>query len=272
MNSRRYPTRSYLRLHAAAAIIGTVASWLTFGSIPAAQAAVLQVSPVRLHFEPVQSAQALQVFNSGQNGLEAQVRVMRWTQENGEDRLTPAKELVASPAIMRVAPGERQTVRIVRLDPSPSPDEQTYRILIDELPPKESPKGVELKVLLRYSIPVFIAASSTKNSDSSNEEQAPLKTDISLVCAKLAPRKDGAAELRVSNRTPQSLRISSLSAISANGQTQVLEDGLLGYVLPGKQMEWAIKSPAQLTAGLTLKARFNDDTDTQAVPLEGTCR
>ncbi|ANY18314.1 molecular chaperone [Bordetella pseudohinzii] len=249
-----------------------VATWLTFGGIQAAQAAVLQVSPVRLHFESAQTAQALQVFNSGQNALEAQVRVMRWTQENGEDRLVPAKEVVASPAIMRVAPGERQTVRIVRLHPSPSPDEQTYRILIDELPPKEPPKGVELKVLLRYSIPVFIAASSTKSPDAPHEEQGPPKTDLSLVCAQLAPRKEGASELRVSNRSPQSLRISSLTAVSANGQTQVLEDGLLGYVLPGKQMEWAIKSPTQLTAGLTLKARFNDDTDAQAVPLEGTCR
>ncbi len=272
MSLIKYPAYRRPRLYAAAGLIGAMATWLAFGSMQPAQAAVLQVSPVRLQFESAQSAQALQVFNRGQNPLEAQVRVMRWTQEDGTDRLTPTTDVVASPAIMRVAPGNRQTVRIVRLQPTPAADEQTYRILIDELPQETPAKGVGLKILLRYSIPVFIAASSAKPSDPADEAQAPHKTDLSRVCAQFTPRRGGGTELRFSNNSPRALRISSVTAVSTDGKQQLIEDGLLGYVLPGKQMGWAIKSPAPLTADLALKARFNDDTNAQAVPLEDTCR
>ncbi|MGE8659051.1 MAG: molecular chaperone [Achromobacter sp.] len=231
-----------------------------------AGAAVLQVSPVRVQFGAVQNAQSLQVFNSGKDDLNAQVRIMRWTQENGADKLVPASEIVASPAIMRVSPGQRQTVRIVRLHPSATPREQSYRVLIDELPPKENPRGLGLKVLLRYSIPVFVDGTAT--AAAGRIAPGPVKTDLSQLRARVVRNAAGATEFQVRNDGPQAARISGLVATLPGGQAQTVEAGLVGYVLPGRQMGWRVKLPYPMPSGMTLKARFNDDVEAQNVPLD----
>ena len=65
-----------------------------FAGMSLVYASALQVSPVRLQFEGAQRAQAIQVRNQGSDSLNAQVRVMRWTQENGVDKL--CRSLLAS--------------------------------------------------------------------------------------------------------------------------------------------------------------------------------
>ncbi len=119
---------------------------------------------MRLKIETPQRAQALQITNNGSEDLEAQVRIMRWTQVDGEDRLAPTDDVVVSPAILRVAPGKPQTVRVVRLQEGPVSNEASYRVLVDELPRKPSsnePTGIT--VLVRYSIPLFVQAASTQS-------------------------------------------------------------------------------------------------------------
>ena len=53
----------------------------------AAFASGLQVSPVTLTLSPTQAADGLWLSNTGDNVVNAQVRVFRWTQENDADQL-----------------------------------------------------------------------------------------------------------------------------------------------------------------------------------------
>src|SRR5262249_17738676 len=71
-------------------------------SLTPARATVLQVSPVLVRFEPTQQGETIQLVNNGNEPVQAQVRVMRWTQEGGRDNLATASEIVASPPIMRI--------------------------------------------------------------------------------------------------------------------------------------------------------------------------
>ena len=68
----------------------------------AAFASGLQVSPVTLTLSPTQAADGLWLSNTGDNVVNAQVRVFRWTQEGGEDKLTPSRGLLVSPPMLQL--------------------------------------------------------------------------------------------------------------------------------------------------------------------------
>lgn len=246
---------------------------VALGSAQQVQADILQVAPVRMQFEPTQRGQEIQLSNNGADPVQAQVRIMRWSQENGLDHLTPAPsgEIVASPPIMRIEPGHQQIVRVIRLQSSAPSGELTYRLLIDELPHRNLRHVTGIDVLMRYSIPVFV---STVPSAATIQGQnaTPLRTDLNQVHAQVVAGQDGKAELRVGNDRPHALRISALSTEAPGGQVQYVDTGLVGYVLSGKQMTWRLSLPCPLPPGLALKARFDDDTEAQAVPLDGAGR
>ena len=240
-----------------------------------ARSADLQVSPVRVLFPADQRAQSLQIANSGSQPLEAQVRIQRWTQQGGADQLTPAEDIVVSPAILRVAPGQSQTVRLVRVDGGPPARELSYRVLVDELPNKSAASANKgLKVLMRYSIPVFIdpAPSGPRTTAAAKPPAAIPLTNLEAVRAQLVPGAAGGTELRVRNDGARHLRISHLSANAKGDAARSLGDGLIGYVLPGQQMSWPVDLRQPTPPDLILKARFNDDRQAQVLPLDGAGR
>ena len=260
-----HPMRSFVH---AAALVALLASAVT------ARAGALQVSPVRVQFQADQRAQSLQVSTGGTDVLEAQVRILQWSQEDGQDRLQPADDIVVSPAILRVAPGQPQTVRLVRVSPTSPARELSYRVLVDELPSKATPTtATGLKVLKRYSIPVFVAPPGPSATPAKKAAAAaPPLTDLSHLRARLVPGTNGGTELQVRNEGDRHVRVSYLSASKPDGTRQSLGNGLIGYVLPGRQVSWPVDLPQPATASLTLKARFNDDREAQVLSLDGAGR
>ena len=112
--ARRYPwqrERTPGHGRRALALFALLATW---AATTAAAAADLQVNPIMVEFLPEEQVQAVWLTNSGTAPLKAQVRVAAWHQSGGEDRLEATRELVASPAILEIAAGEQQLVRLVR--------------------------------------------------------------------------------------------------------------------------------------------------------------
>ncbi|VVE65116.1 molecular chaperone [Pandoraea captiosa] len=236
--------------------------------VGSATAAVLQVSPVRIEFASAQHAQALQVSNSGTRSLDAQVRIVRWSQEGGKDRFDPVDDLVASPAILQVSPGQTRVVRLVRLRPAPSNQQLSYRVFVDELPTSKITSGAGIKVLMRYSIPLFVEpASANRVTGSPGTPGEVPPTDLSQVQSKLVAGPDGKSSLLVNNSSAYAIRISDLVTSGPSGGQQSLVNGLVGYVLPGQQMAWPINVPFPPSQNLILKARFNDDREARALPM-----
>lgn len=99
-----------------------------------ALAATLQVAPVTLDLQSDQRAAAVYLTNSGKAAINAQIRVYEWTQKNGKDVLVSTGEVVTSPAMTSLAPGQQQLVRIIVMQPGIRAQEQSYRLVIDELP------------------------------------------------------------------------------------------------------------------------------------------
>src|SRR5215813_12238316 len=118
-------------------------------------AAALQVSPVSLDIPAPSAAATIKLRNVGPAPLNAQLRVFRWTQENGEEKLEPTNDVVASPPVARLPAKSEHVVRLVRLSKQPITKGESYRLLVDELPDPSRNKNRVVAMVLRYSIPVF---------------------------------------------------------------------------------------------------------------------
>lgn len=227
---------------------------------PSASAASLQASPITVEFRAADQAQALWLTNTGDAPVHAQVRIQRWTQEGGSEQLTASREIVASPAIVEVAPGQKQLVRLMRPQASAPAGELAYRVIVDELPEAGAPAQTGLNLLLRYSIPAFVLPAGVTPYMERTSRTPP--TDMTKVSATLS-----GGTLAITNHDQSRLRITQLAYVNADGSRVALNQGLFGYVLAGQRMQWPLALPSTARPGGSLHALFNRDTEEQALPL-----
>lgn len=201
-------------------------------SVNPATASGLQVAPVTLTLQASQNADGIWLSNAGENVLNAQVRVFRWSQSAYGDKLSPSQGLVISPPMLALAPGERQLIRVIRTGPPSTHTEDAYRLSIDELPPAKLQKN-KLQFVLHYSVPVFIQPTAQA------ETQAKLQWKLQQL--------DGKKFLEVSNQGNGHAQLSAATFINHNGAKKVITPGLLGYVLPGSTMRWILSPSASDT-------------------------
>lgn len=247
--------------------VAAVAGCLVLAPVAAGS---LQVAPISLDFAAQQQAQGLWLSNTGSKPVNVQVRIFEWSQADGEDRLSPTNDLVPSTAILSVAPGDSQLVRLVRLRPEPPAQELSYRVLVDELPaPVAGQTGNKLQLLLRYSIPVFVLLPGATPRFKANGPRAP--TDLSSLSARVIER-DGKSWLVVDNHGRQRLRLSELWLIDAQGKRKAVIDGLVGYVLAGQERQWQLPVAIGALRAGTLKAKLNDDREEQSLPMDDASR
>jgi P pilus assembly chaperone PapD len=93
------------------------------------------------------------VTNHGARAVTVQIEAVDWRQQDNRDVFAPSGELFASPPLVRIAAGARQSVRILA---RPAGDgERSYRLLVTELSETElDTHGIH--VLLQFSVPVFV--------------------------------------------------------------------------------------------------------------------
>jgi len=231
MPQTRARTDWIARTFAAAAL------WLIAG---AARAGGLGVSPILLEFDGQAQARALWLSNAGDQVLHGQVRTFRWTQEQGEDRLTPTRDIVLSPPMLELAPGQQQLVRVIRTMPFP-PTEQAYRILVNELPSTAPGGGLGLNLLMEFSVPIFVGKPGTL-----------IAPDWSL------HRERSGMMLYARNAGGTRAQVSALELLDGNGKRVLYEPGLYGYVLAGSERHWKLELPPGSTPE-SLRARINGE-------------
>ena len=210
-----------MRTFAMAAIL---AAGLPFGH--AAQAASLRVAPVLIDLSAPTAASSIRIWNDAPQAINVQTRIFRWSQKNGVDVYTPATDVVASPPITKLKPGGENMVRIVRTSKKSVQSEESYRLLVDELPNAGGRKAGTVVLVVRHSIPVFF----------SRPDAAEATTRWQVTA------KAGGYQLTAVNSGARRLKISNLS-LSAGSKSVAQRDGLIGYVLGKSTVSWFI--PAQ---------------------------
>lgn len=223
----------------------------------AAFAATLQVSPILIQFYKGTQAQPVWLTNEGETPLRAQVRVYRWTQVDNDDRLEITNDVVASPPVMEVDAGKRQLLRIVRRNLASVTEEESYRIIVDELPIAETPSSEMsngLTFLLRYSIPAFISPTA--------EPKMHLESEVVGEVLLNPPR------VQIINNGKSRVRVARLTHETKDGKTASLIEGLVGYVLQKNQRTWDLPSSITLLPPGVLKMKITNDSGEKILQME----
>lgn len=200
-------------------------------------------------------ASSLTLDNRGTDEISLQVRIFEWSQIDGEDQLTPAADVVASPPAVRIPAGGSQTIRVARTGGSAVEGERSYRLWIDELPQAAPPaqSGGRVDVRMRYDLPLFFR-------DRGAEPQLSWR----------AYRSGDALVVEAENRGSGRARIQGLRIEGAGGELS-FGAGLNGYVLPGAAQRWTAAAGSSFPPGgeVTLVAAVGDRETRQAITLAG---
>ncbi|MHC3125688.1 fimbrial biogenesis chaperone [Acinetobacter sp. GN11] len=190
-------------------------------------AASIRLSPVNIEILSDQAASSISLYNQSNESSDLQVRVFEWRQNAGQDQLIPTDEIAVSPPFLKLQPNDSYNLRVVRINPAPVPGEQTYRIIIDELPkPIDNRKADQgVNVLLRSSLPLFVVNKDaiTKLTWSIQQEQNNSSLTISNV---------GNRHALLSNLT--------LVDVTANKSYAIKVNTVNGYILAGKARNFNI--------------------------------
>ncbi len=220
-----------------------------------AVAATLQISPVMIELRPKDHASGLILRNSGGQPLYGQVRVYRWTQVDGDDVLSPTQDIVASPPLIQIPAQAEQLVRLVRPAEDAAASEQSYRLLIDELPEPGEQLADGVTIRLRYSVPVFVEPPGASGSP---------QLEWTL------QRSSDGWDLSVENIGTRRARISVVELVDMGGTAHLLNKGLLGYALAGQVRRWHVTLPPDTGLGgaMSLRAAVNATPVTASIRIE----
>ena len=203
---------------------------LALATAEAALGASFSVSPVRVELSPRDNVVAVTVTNTGDQPGSIRLSVFSWRQEANEDRLDPTRELVATPPLFTVAPGESQIVRF-GLRRAPKADrELSYRAIFEEIPgPRPAQGAPALQITLRISIPIFY------------QSREDMKSTLVWTLA-----RDGADKLRLSVRNDgaASAQLGDLGLARPGVAAPFVQQKNFAYVLPGAERSWSLSIPA----------------------------
>ncbi|MCD7098973.1 molecular chaperone [Stenotrophomonas sp. MMGLT7] len=226
----------------------------------AAQAAgALLLWPIHQVIESDQKGSALWLENRGRQPISLQVRIFDWSQQDYQDLYTEQQQVLASPPFVTIAPGQRQLVRLMRPGSVPAGSEQSLRVIVDEIPNQAPPSNsVGLKFQMRYSIPLFLQGDGIWTKPRANRPRPPASASHPELRWRLVNEQDGRF-LEVRNSGKVHARLSNVAWHDADGRRLPMNEGLLGYVLPGSTMRWPLKPGLQPNDGMQLKLQVADN-------------
>ncbi len=121
----------------------------------------LRVGPTRIELSVRHPVVALEVQNTADAPTLAQLDVFAWSQEGVGDLLAPTTELIATPLVLNLAPGETRVVRVGLREQNHTAVERSYRLFVREVAPTFVP-GTGLQFALRIGVPVFAVPVDTR--------------------------------------------------------------------------------------------------------------
>lgn len=227
------------------AVVGMALAALIAGR---AEAASLQVAPVLLDLPAPGNTTTITLRNTGVEPITAQVRVFRWSQRDGTERLEPTDEVVASPPVVQLRSRQDYTVRVVRVVGGPAGGEAAFRLVVDELP-KPNPALGTVALVMRHVVPVFFTDRSAS--------PAAVTWSVS--------RHGKGFAIGAANSGDRRVRLAAVTVRDSSGKVVAANKGLLGYSLGRSAMQWVLPAQAE-----SKSARFTISGMTEAGPFNAT--
>ncbi len=150
-----------------------------------------------------------------------------WQQTNSQEQYQTQQQVVASPPLVRIEPGQKQLVRLIKQLPPAAGKEVAYRVVLDEIPTPRSVSDNQagLNFQMRYSVPLFVYGSGLSRDDAKSA---------------LSWRQVNASGQRYLELTNRGNGHARLSNVTVGGQR--LGNGLYGYVLANSTQRFPLTS------------------------------
>jgi fimbrial chaperone protein len=204
---------------------------LLAGSPSAAWCGTFTVSPVRIQVSASRPNAVLQVTNHEDQPVTFQAHVVLWRFDGQKDVYTDSNDVMLNPPIATIGPHQTQFIRLGLRHPVEGPDEESYRLIVEEVPQlKPGFRGVQ--TVLRLSIPIFAS---------------PKGVTSSRVNWQVSRTSDSRLRLVATNSGSAHIQIKSLEVTAAESQDGYLKGNALTYLLPTQKREWLIDDKRAMT-------------------------
>lgn len=240
---------------ALARVAAPLALFLACGSL----AAQVLINPVFVEFGERQRIASVTVTLSEKATapMRLQAEMLRWDQDiHGAALTQPSGDMLVTPAIADLKPGDKQVFRLALRGPRPAPGELAYRLILEDIaaaPANAAAAGaVAIQFRMRYDLPVLIAPA------------VPVQT--ALRWKSCAPAAAGEACVALRNAGNRRVKVRTLMLAGADWHQEVaLNDGV--NVLAGATRAWRVP-PAAGHAGAVrgVQVRTARDETLQAEP------
>lgn len=233
------------------------------GAVAAPDFAVeLTVNPVRVALSPSATSELLTVSNNSDEAASFQVSAFRWTMSDaGENRLEPTDDLLFFPQLLDVGPRSSRRIRVSAARKIEGEREESFRMIVEELPPERNRSGLNVRLLTRVSLPVFLEPSRP-------DRQARIDA-AALSGRKLTFRIENQGNLHL---PPHRVRIAGRDTAGAEVFVREIP---AWYILPGQRRAHEIEIPADVCprlAALEILADVEGKSLTERLePGEGAC-
>ncbi|QHC96605.1 fimbrial biogenesis chaperone [Pseudomonas sp. R84] len=237
------------------------------GASQAHAASSVLIWPIDPVLEADQQASALWLENRGSETANLQIRVFGWSQSGFAEQYQNQRDVIGSPPVAKIEPGQKQLVRLTRTKDVPPGQELAYRIIIDEIPsaqPATADGGktaAAIRFQMRYSVPLFAYGAGLWSKEDSSRARDPKGVGLPQLSWRTVA-VDGKPYVEVRNQGAVHARLTDV-AIKQAGQSKPLAEGLLGYVLPGAVMRWP--APGPLAGDSALQVRVNGAAQVQSI-------
>ncbi|MEX5667267.1 molecular chaperone [Pseudomonas neuropathica] len=237
------------------------------GASQAHAASSVLIWPIDPVLEADQQASALWLENRGSETANLQIRVFGWSQSGFAEQYQNQRDVIGSPPVAKIEPGQKQLVRLTRTKDVPPGQELAYRIIIDEIPsaqPATADGGktaAAIRFQMRYSVPLFAYGAGLWSKEDSTRARDPKGVGLPQLSWRTVA-VDGKPYVEVRNQGAVHARLTDV-AIKQAGQSKPLAEGLLGYVLPGAVMRWP--APGPLAGESALQVRVNGAAQVQNI-------
>jgi fimbrial chaperone protein len=208
---------------------GIAAALLATGMLAAADeaaASALSVAPIRIELSSSTRTAVLTMRNQEDSPVVVQARPAAWSQAQGEDQLADTHDLLVTPPIFTVPPHGQQVLRVALLHDPDAARELDYRMVLSEVPQAAAPETTGLRVALRITLPVFVAA------------QAHTAADLTWSHRWLP---DGTLEVAAHNHGSAHIQILDFDVKSAGNNDPSLHTDAPHYLLPGTLVHWQLR-------------------------------
>lgn len=195
----------------------------------------LSISPIHIHFAPGEKIATITLKNTSDEPITLQTKLYQWRQAEGQDNYVPTQDLIASPAMFKIAPRSKQLVRIALRNPEPSAPEQqkTYRLVLNQILPmavKTKPKTDLINTKLKITLPIFI--------------------DPKTISTQLVAKKMGSS-VEIINTGNVTRLINQIEWLKADHSLVAAPQAVFIYLLPGSHYTLPVAAKATTLKVLT---------------------